>query len=66
MAVVKLANLILEDFTRFRDLLKKYAENIEIVDPQLKNNTDLIMILCDLESVWGLGKDNLVDPKSYC
>lgn len=33
MAVVKLANLIQEAFTRFRELLKKYAENIEIVDP---------------------------------
>lgn len=32
-------------FQKFRELLKKYEQNIEMVDPQLKNNADLVEVL---------------------
>ena len=46
-----------------RILVKKYSENIEVVDPQLKNNSELVEILCDFEKTWSLGKEHLLDDK---
>ena len=43
--------------------MKKYSENIEMVDPQLKNNQDLAEILSDYESLWEKGMNYLVVPK---
>lgn len=43
--------------------MKKYSENIEMVDPQLKNNADLAEILADYESLWEKGMNYLVVPK---
>lgn len=38
----KLYNEIIDSFNCLRLLLSKYSENIEIVDPQLKNNQELV------------------------
>jgi len=48
-AVRKLAEKIKTSFQAFRSLLRKYDENIEGVDPQLKNNADLVDVLCEFE-----------------
>jgi len=45
----------------FRLLLRKYDENIEIVDPQLKNNPDLVECLFNFESTWEKGKEFLLN-----
>ena len=36
------AEKIRESFNKLRDVLKGFAENIELVDPQLRNNSDLV------------------------
>jgi hypothetical protein len=47
-----LAEKIKKTFLDFRNLLKKYEQNIEVVDPQLKNNVELVEILVDFENTW--------------
>jgi hypothetical protein len=42
-------------------LIKKYNENVEVVDPQLKNNQELVEVLNDWEKSWSLGKEHLMD-----
>ena len=46
-----------------RTLFRKYEENIEGVDPQLKNNADLVAALVDFESSWEKGKAYFVSAK---
>jgi hypothetical protein len=41
-AIRLLAEKIRNSFTNIRMLLRKYDKNIEMVDPQLKNNVDLV------------------------
>jgi hypothetical protein len=41
--------------------LRKYDENIEIVDPQLKNNPDLVECLFNFETTWEKGKEFLLN-----
>jgi hypothetical protein len=41
--------------------MRKYNENIEVVDPQLKNNQELVEVLNDLERAWTLGKEYFLD-----
>ena len=41
--------------------MNKYAENLDAVDPQLKNNNELSQIIEVYESSWSLGKDQLLD-----
>jgi len=60
-AVRKLADRIQKSLNSLRMLMRKYAENIEVVDPQLKNNPELVEILNDFEQYWGAGKEHLVD-----
>ena len=38
-----------------RLLLRKYDENIEVVDPQLKNNPELTEVLIQFEKSWEKG-----------
>lgn len=45
----------------FRHLLRKYAQNLDAIDPQMKNNLELVEILEVYESSWSLGKDQLLD-----
>ena len=42
--------------------MRKYDENIEVVDPQLKNNEELVEVFSDFEKTWTLGMENLLDP----
>ena len=59
----KLAEKIKNSFSSFRTLLRKYDENIESVDPQLKNNADLVEALNEFESYWSKGKNYFVVPR---
>ena len=47
-----LAEKIKKTFLDFRNLLKKYEQNIEVDDPQLQNNVELVEILVDFENTW--------------
>jgi hypothetical protein len=41
--------------------LKKYDQNIEVVDPQLKNNAELVDILVEFENSWSQGLTYFMD-----
>lgn len=62
-AVRVLAEKIKKTFLDFRNLLKKYEQNIEVVDPQLKNNIELVEILVDFENTWSQGLTYFMDHK---
>ena len=44
-------------------LLRKYEQNIEVVDPQLKNNAELVEILVEFENAWSQGLTYFLDGK---
>lgn len=44
-------------------MLRKYDENIEGVDPQLKNNADLVAALLEFEQTWEKGKNYFISPQ---
>ena len=46
---------IKQSFMNIRLLLRKFDENIEIVDPQLKNNPELVECLFNFENTWEKG-----------
>ena len=48
-----------------RKLFQKYEDNIEIVDPQLKNNPELVECLYTFESTWEKGKEFLLNINKY-
>lgn len=54
-AVRTIAENIRSSFQQIRDLLRKYEQNIEVVDPQLKNNADLVEMLVKYEQTWEKG-----------
>ncbi len=60
-----LAENIKKTFVSMRKLLQKYEDNIEIVDPQLKNNPELVECLVSFESAWEKGKEYLLDNVKY-
>ena len=45
----------------FRVLLRKYSANIESVDPQLKNNNELVEVLCLIEEAWHIALNQVAD-----
>lgn len=55
--------MIKKSFASLRQLMRKYGENIEGVDPQLKNNQDLVSALVEFETSWEKGKAYFVSPK---
>jgi len=59
----KLAVNIKNSFESIRVLLRKYTENIEMVDPQLRNNPDLVELLVEYEKFWEKGKIYFLDKK---
>jgi len=59
--VRKLAESIRTSFAKFRSLMRKYEENIEVVDPQLKNNPELVKALDLYEKSWEKGKRYFLD-----
>jgi hypothetical protein len=50
---------------KFRELLRKFDENIEMVDPQLKNNLSLVELLFTFEGSWEKGKEYLLNTNKY-
>lgn len=60
-----LAEKIRNSFSAYRCLLKKYEANIEVVDPQLKNNSDLVEALTKFEESWERGKTYILNAKRY-
>ena len=48
-------------------LLRKYDKNIEMVDPQLRNNSDLVESLIEYEKSWEKGANYFrdVEKKRY-
>lgn len=62
-AVRGLAERIKKSFQDFRNLLRKYEQNIEVVDPQLKNNQELVEILVEYENAWTQGLTYFLDSK---
>jgi len=62
-AVRRLADQIKKSFNDLRALLRKYQENIELVDPQLKNNQELVDLLLKFEKSWGKGKEFFLGDK---
>lgn len=59
-AVRRLAAQIKQAFNGLRAVFRKYSESIDMVDPQLKNNTDLVEALVGFEKAWEKGKDFLL------
>ena len=62
-AVKQLADQISQTFMKIRTLIRKYNDNIEVVDPMLKNNKDLVDLLVDFEQAWTLGKEHILDTE---
>jgi hypothetical protein len=58
-----LGEKIKQGFIGLRLLFRKYAQNIEIVDPQLKNNPELVEALVAFESSWERGKIYFLNGK---
>ena len=40
--------------------MEKYSGNMDSVDPQLRNNFDLVSVMEDYETSWSFGKEWLV------
>ena len=58
-----LAEKIKQSFVGMRMLFRKYSQNIEIVDPQLKNNPELVEALVKFETSWERGKIYFLNSK---
>ena len=58
-AVTNIAGRVRSAFESYRTLVRKYQENIELVDPQLKNNAALVKVVSDFEDAWGLGQNQI-------
>ena len=56
-ALRRICERVLKTFRLFRTLLKKYAENIEVVDPMLRNNEELVDVMGDFESAWAMARE---------
>ena len=54
-----------QKFGQVRILIRKYAENVEVVDPQLKNNGELVEVLTEFEKAWSLAKEFFCDEKKF-
>jgi len=62
-SIRKLAKNVKATFESLRELLRKYNENIEVVDPQLRNNQELVNELVKYEKSWEKGKIYFLDRK---
>jgi vacuolar-type H+-ATPase subunit I/STV1 len=62
-AVKKISEQVKNTFHLFRMLMRKYAENIEVVDPMLRNNKELSDVVGDLEKAWALAKDHMLEEE---
>lgn len=62
-AVKKISEQVISTFQLFRTLIRKYSENIEVVDPMLRNNQELSDVMGDLEKSWSVARDQLSDAE---
>jgi hypothetical protein len=62
-SVTALVDKIRASFNAIRALLRRYEQNIEIVDPQLKNNSELVDCLLTFETSWEKGKEYFLSSK---
>lgn len=62
-AVRNLAERIKKAFNDIRALMRKYDGNLESVDPQLKNNPELVEVLIAFEKSWEKGKEFFMNSK---
>ena len=53
-ALITVASRVCQTYEQTRQLLKKFGQNIEALDPQLKNNAELVSTLEKLEESWSL------------
>ena len=64
-SVRHLAENIKRSFNKIREILRKYEKNLDAIDPQLKNNSDLVDILIFYENSWEKGKHYLLNTDKY-
>jgi len=64
-SVRHLAENIKKSFNKIREILRKYEKNLDAIDPQLKNNSDLVEILIFYENSWEKGKHYLLNLEKY-
>lgn len=64
-SVRHLAENIKKSFNKIREVLRKYEKNLDAIDPQLKNNSDLVDILIFYETSWEKGKHYLLNCEQY-
>ncbi len=62
-AVTHLANHVKSTFAAYGDLMREYEANIELVDPQLKNNELLVKVVSEFENAWGIAANQISDPE---
>lgn len=60
-AVRVIAQKIKFSFSRIREILRKYDSCIDQIDPQLKQNPDLVEALMEYETSWEKGKAYFLD-----
>ena len=48
-------------FNDLRKILRRYEQNIEMVDPQMKNNPELVDCLIAFETSWEKGKTYILN-----
>lgn len=64
-AIRHLAEKIRKSFLQLRKLFTdRYAPNVEVVDPQLRNNPELVHHIAAFEKDWCLGKTHLVPKRN--
>ena len=64
-AIRQLCDRISKSFNAMKKLfIERYAPNVEVVDPQLRNNPELVHTIAAFEKDWCLGKTHLV-PKRH-
>ena len=56
LAVTRLARNVSTSFLAYRELMRQYESNIELVDPQLKNNEPLVKTMTEFENSWSLAQ----------
>ena len=50
-------------FNDLRKILRRYEQNIEMVDPQMKNNPELVDCLIAFETSWEKGKTYILNQR---
>lgn len=63
LAVTRLAKGVSSSFMTYRQLIRQYQTNIELVDPQLKNNEPLVKIITEFENAWSIALSQIGEPQ---